>query len=204
MAKVKMGYDRLKVPEQVARTRAIISAMNGNPNYPSPVPSLGDVASANNALETAYNESRGRDKDKAAIMRMRRKELLGLIVQLAGYVQQASAGDEEKILSSGFDVVRRGVPGSATPEQVMNVRLGDGSASGLVKVRWAKTAGAVNYIIESSLNSDFSGSIQRTSTTSIQKEIGEYTPATTVWVRVYALGRQNPGTTSVPVSIIVR
>ena len=87
MAKLKMGFDKLTVPSQVERARNIINSISGNANFTTPNPTLADVTTANNALETAFNESRYRDKNKVATMRLRRKELLFLITQLAAYVQ---------------------------------------------------------------------------------------------------------------------
>ena len=105
MAKVKIGMKGLTVPEQIERARLIVTNMTGNADYTTPSPALTVISTAADALETAYNESRNRDKVKVALMRMRRKELLYVINQLGAYVQQASGGDEEKIFSSGLILI---------------------------------------------------------------------------------------------------
>ena len=79
MSKVKMGFYGLSVPEQIERARHIHDEMTGNTNYTTPVPALTIVDGAITALETAYNNSRGRDKNEVAIMNLRRKELLVII-----------------------------------------------------------------------------------------------------------------------------
>src|SRR5437762_1048104 len=108
MARVKLGFSGLSVPAQIERGRSIVVEMSGNANFPTPNPALAGVTTAINALETAYNESRGRDKVKMDIMRLRRAEFLNLMRTLGAYVQETTAGDEEEILSSGFAVVTRG------------------------------------------------------------------------------------------------
>jgi len=204
MSKVKMGFSRLAVPDQVERSRHIQAEMTGNVNYTTPSPALSVVGTATDALETAYNESRGGDEDKLAVMRLRRKDLLALIVLLASYVQTASESDEEKILSSGFDVVAPRTPHPDTAGVVNNVRLKDGSVSGKMKVAWDIASDSVIYVIEASLTADFAINEFKGCTTKTHKEIGGFTPETTYWIRVFAFGRENPGQPSSPVSLRVR
>lgn len=204
MAKVKMGFAKLNVPEQVERSRSIVSALTGNAVYPAPVPALNIVSDAATALETAYNESRNRDKNKVAIMRLRRKELLALIVQLAAYVQEASGGNEEKILSSGFSTAKPPSPHSDTAGPVYNLQLKDGSAEGKIRVDFDKATDAVLYLVLVAFDPDFSKQEPKGITTKTHKEIGNFDTGTKVWVKVIALGRENPGTPSDAVPFIVR
>jgi hypothetical protein len=185
MSKVKMGINGLPVPELIERAREITGSLAGNANFPT-------------------IDSRGRDKDKIAFMRVKVKALKFLLVQLAAYVQQASDGDETKILSSGFDVVPVRVPRPDTAGVVTNLRLYEGSNSGKIKADWNKADYAVIYIIEFSLTADFAISDSKGITTRSQKEIGDFTPGQRVWIRIVPLGRENPGPKSEPASIIVK
>jgi hypothetical protein len=83
----------------------------------------------------------------------RRKELLVKTALLAGYVQSASGGDTEIILSSGFDIVR---PGNGLPEvtQVFNLRLKTARAEGSMRARWNKVRGAKVYLVRVLLDMD--------------------------------------------------
>lgn len=204
MAKVKIGFIGLNVPDQIERSRLITGKMNGNALFVGPVPSLADVIAAANLLETIYNASRSRDKVKLVELRLQRKELLYLIGQLSAYVQQASGGDEVIILASGFDVRKQKTPKSVVAGEVHNVRLGDGSTSGSIKAEWDKATDAVMYMVEVSLTADFSTIDKRGFTTKTQKEHGGFIPGTKYWVRITGLGREEAGTKSEPVSIIVR
>ncbi len=204
MSKVKIGFSKLTVPQQVARGRLITSSMTGNASFPTPSPALAVVDGKIDELETAYNESRGRDKDKTAIMRLRRKEMLFLIVQLGAYVQQASDGDEEVILSSGFDVVAAGTPRPDTGGEVTGIDLTDGSQENTIKVEWDKATDAVLYLLETSATPDFSNGEFAGGTTRTQKEIGPFAPGSTVWIRIFAFGRENPGPHSIPQSFKLR
>ncbi len=204
MSKVKIGFSGLNVPEQIERTRLITGKMDGNALYVTPVPALVDVNKAADDLEDAYNASRGRDKVKTAEMRLRRKELLFLIGQLSVYVQQASGADGEKILSSGFDVAKTKTPKPVVAGEVHNLRVDDGTTSGRIKAEWDKATDAVMYMVEVSKLADFSTIDKRGFTTKTQKEHGGFAPGTKYWVRITALGREEAGTVSEPVSIIAR
>ena len=204
MSKVKIGFSGLNVPEQIERARLITGKMTGNGNYTTPSPTLADVTATVNALETAYNESRGHDKTKVAIANLRRKEMLFIISQEAAYVQEASGGNAEKILSSGFDVIAPRQPHSDTAGAVTNVQLSDGSVSGKIRVDFDKASDTVLYVVLTSLDGDFKNTEPKGITTKLHKEIGNFDPGTQVWVKVIALGKEEAGSPSKPVFIIVR
>jgi len=205
MATVKIGFSGLSVPDQVERGRKIVTNMTGNPDFVTPNPTLVVAGASTDAAELAYNESRGRDKNKLAVLRLRRAEMLFIFKQLGAYVQEASGGDEEKILSTGYDVRSSSINHhSDTAGQVTNVQLSDGTISGKVEVTWDKADNAVIYLIESASSISFADSEFKGCSTKSHKEIGMYNPGSTVWIRVFALGRENPGSHSTPVSILVR
>lgn len=197
MAKVKMGFSRLSIPEQIGRSRWINTSMAGNVALPNPNPTLADHAAATDALEVAYNDSRSGDKDKMAIMRLRQKELMSSNRKLAAYVQDESGGDEEIILSSGFDVVRRGAP--LYVGQVLNLRTRGGVNPGSIRAIWGKVAGASAYIVEISGTEPNSESFTLNRVViNTRQDITGLTPGAMYWVRVTAVGRSGYGLPSDP------
>jgi len=204
MSKVKIGFSGLSVPNQIERGRNIVTKMTGNAAFTNPNTTLVDVTAAINALETAYNESRNRDKVKMVTMRLRRKEFLYLMVQEAAYVQQASGGDPEIILSSGFSVVGAKTPNPVTAGVVTNVRLSDGSVSGNVRIDWDKALYTVLYVVLISVDVDFTNPVPKGITTKTTKEIDGLTVGDRLWIKVLPLGREKMGQASEPVSILVR
>jgi hypothetical protein len=207
MAKVKIGFSRLSVSDQVERARNIKGKMAGNVNYTTPNPTLLVFEAAINALETAFNESRSRDKVKMATMRIRRAELLTLVFQLASYVQEASAGDEEKILSSGFDVRGAKTSHSVTAGAVNDVQVEDGSAEGKAVVSFDKADDAIIYIIEAALSVSPMPAPQfelKGYTTKTRREIGGLNRGSEYLIRVTAIGREEMGAHSNAVSYIAR
>jgi hypothetical protein len=204
MSKVKIGFSGLSVPNQIERARNIVTLMTGNASYTTPNPTLAVVTTAVDALETAFNQSRNRDKAKMVTMRLRRKEMLYQVVQLASYVQDASGGDPEKILSSGYSVAGAKTPHPVVPAEVTNVRLSDGAVSGSIRIDWDKAAYTVLYVILVSTEADFSKEDVMGITTKTRKEIGGFTSGTRYWIKVVPMGREERGQGNEPVSILVR
>lgn len=204
MKKVKIGFSGLTVPQQIERARLVVTSMTGNAAFPTPIPALADVTLAINALETAYNQSRDGSKIKMATMRLRRTEMLFLINQSSAYVQVASAGDEEVILSSGFDVRGKSNPTPEIAGDVTNLQVEDGNDSGNVLVTWDKASYAVLYMVIAHPESDLSGEGIRGITTKTRKELTGLTPGVRYRIVVRGLGRELPGPVSEPFFILAR
>jgi hypothetical protein len=146
MARIKIDFNK-PVTEQVAKSRDIQTRMDGNPNFAMPDPTLADVKTATDELETAYNEAQNNDKEKKAVMRIKRKVLKVLIVLLADYVQKTSGGDEEIILSSGFGVRKTPSP-IGLPPIPQGVRVLAASQNNELVIVWEAVKGAKSYIVD--------------------------------------------------------
>ncbi|MBL0308281.1 MAG: hypothetical protein IPP77_00830 [Bacteroidetes bacterium] len=78
---VKLGFDAKSVAKQLYTSRDVIGCMNGNPNFPSPLPTLADITTAADALELAQNNMRTTPGGKS-IRDLRRQELVVLMRRL--------------------------------------------------------------------------------------------------------------------------
>lgn len=198
MVKVKMGFLKLSVPEQIERARLIATGVTGNPAFPVPDPSMADFNISIDALEVAYNASRT-DSVQMAIMRLRRKEMLAMVRRLAAYVQATSAGNEEIILSSGFDVVRRGAP-LGPVGQVLNLRVKAGGAPGSLRLVWNTVVGAGAYQVQiSETNLPDSFELVRIAIAT-RADVNGLVPGKVYYVRVGAVGREEYGAWSAVVT----
>lgn len=194
-----MGFYSLSVPNQIERSRFIVSNMTGNAAFPTPTPALADITAAVNELEVIYNESRGRDKVKVALMRIKQKELLNLIGSLAGYVQSVSGGDETIILSSGFDVRKAPQPlGPVTAPKDLEVL--QGSVSNALLARWKSVEGAVAYVVE--ISSDPTPEDKTFSpigvTTKARFQVENLNSGERYWIRTAAIGKSGISSFSDP------
>ena len=108
MATVKVGLRNLSIPQKISMANAIVSQMTGNPSFLTPNPALADVTTKTTVLDaaqTAAEAIRQASKAQTVLLNLTEDELDALINQLASYVENTAASDEQVVLSSGFDVV---------------------------------------------------------------------------------------------------
>lgn len=108
MATVKVGLRNLSIPQKISMANAIVNQMTGNPSFLTPNPALADVTTKTTVLDaaqTAAEAIRQASKAQTVLLNLTEDELDALINQLASYVENTAASDEQVVLSSGFDVV---------------------------------------------------------------------------------------------------
>jgi len=137
---VNLGLARVTPKGLVSKVRNSVNMMTANPAFmppnPLPEPSLAVVTGIIDKLdaaEQAYAFNKGKlDKEAQDVNFQIAKETYHL---LGGYVQRASAGDKELILSAGLDVARK--PEAApVPEPPRNVRATATKVFGQIIVRF--------------------------------------------------------------------
>jgi hypothetical protein len=117
----------------LSRAKAIVSALNGNANFPAPQPTLAQISAATAALENAFaNAQKARQEAKTATSAQEKNEdaLDQLMMQLGGHVESVSGGDETKILSAGMDVRSPNAPGTDPPSLPQATTLSEGDHAG--------------------------------------------------------------------------
>lgn len=146
MAIVSMNYSGRSVPEKIVRAREFITSLTGNPNFPTPSPSLAEIGTAADELEEAYNNARSGDRIKRQIMKDKEKTLDVLMSKLGAYIQDVSGGDPVKILSSSA-----GLRGDNTPGGLLSAPVGllatVGTSEGVIECKWKPMKGARSYLV---------------------------------------------------------
>lgn len=84
-----------RVQALVPYAQSIVTAMTGNPSFPSPVPALAVVTTATGALQDAESATLAGTKGAVEARNDKRATLVGLLQQLRGYIQTVSDGDIE-------------------------------------------------------------------------------------------------------------
>ena len=186
MYKVALNFSRLTIPQKSEKAGTIITKMTNNPNYPNPVPTLAEVRAAADALSLAYQAASDGGKSLKVSMHEREDELSNSIVLLGSYVQSASSGDKEKILSSGFDVRKERTVSNEEMDVPENVSC-KGGRDGEVKVSWDGVDKAKTYVVEMSSDNGATWTSQGTPTKS-KETVKGLTSGTIYWFRVAAIG----------------
>lgn len=142
---VKPGLTRVTAAALVDKGRNCVTMMTANPAFlapnPLPNPTLAAVTAACDKLDNAiqaYDFNRGKVEKEARDVAY--EELKVIIRDLGNYVQLASKGEKDVILSGGFDVVKSPAPPSV-PTVPGDVRADATKVTGQVEVRWKASKG---------------------------------------------------------------
>jgi len=199
MARIKLGLSGINVSDSLAKAVHVITQMTGKPVFATPTPPLSDVQAAVDALTAAAEAAANGDSVKIATRNLRKSELLSLLRRLGAYVQSISGGDEEIILSSGFEVVEEGNP---KPPLVpaSNVTAVVSDEVGSIEVTWNKLDGARSYVVEMNgsdpLNETLWAPVGYTTAAKFTK--GGLQTGHVYWFRVRGIGPRGLGPPSDP------
>ncbi|MCZ4410668.1 fibronectin type III domain-containing protein [Cryomorphaceae bacterium 1068] len=187
--KVRSGLSSLTTAQLLDKTALIIRNVDGNANFPTPDPAIADLtAQAELTAEWLEKSAFG---DKRAIARRRRETaaLLELMRRMATYVNFTANGDEDVILSSGFDVRRKPEPSGplAQPIEFMAKRS---EKSGEVVLDWKAIDHAKAYQVEYTTTDPASPEATwqvATVTSKSKASVNNLTRGTDYWFKVKAI-----------------
>ncbi len=204
MKKVKLGLSNLSSLQLAAKAQHLVTMLTGNANFVTPNPTLVFILGLMNALLLAVEDASNGDKVKKAAERTAYTNLKNAIVLLGGYVQEASGGDETKILSSGFEVVGQRHPQSVLTA-VENVHSIATNIEHQVILKWNNLKGASAYLISFAENPDGDWIIVTACTkAAITHSLNGLPIGTTkVWVKVAGVNAAGVGAYSAAISVRV-
>jgi hypothetical protein len=139
--KVLLDFFKLSVAVKIEFYRTVIAKLTGNATYPTPDKPIADAKTAVDKLETSFIAAQ--DGSHTAVSAMHDAELAADVIFriLAAYVDRIAAGDETKILSSGFHPSQQ--PAAIQKDPLTVVK---GANSGSVKLSAKAVDAAVSYI----------------------------------------------------------
>jgi hypothetical protein len=153
MPKTKLNFRNLSVSAKIAKAKQIVTALTGNPTFPSPNPPLADITAVITQTETKSSERDAAQqlaKTKTTELNAFVDELDGVMSQIAGHVDSVAGNDEAKILSAGFDTRAAATATSQPPPPPSSLDTTIGDHDGELDASWDTVAGAKSYVIETS------------------------------------------------------
>jgi len=127
--KVILDFIRFAIAEKIAFYRSVILSLTDNDAFPTPDVSLTSAKTAVDDLENAFIASKDGSRTAISVMHDKEEAADAILRTLAAYVDRMAAGDETKILSSGFHLSKQ-----PTPIQKAPLTVEDGANSGSVKL----------------------------------------------------------------------
>ena len=206
MAYAKLGLDGLSIPAKIQRGRRITAALTGNPNFPSPNPTISALTATIDTLEADYNEAQAArliTRTKTQIQEDSVVSFNGMVSLVASYVDNVSGGDATKIESAGFAVRSTPAPIGELPAPT-DVQAKSGEHPGHAAVKWKSLYGAKSYNIERATDSaeltwQFMGS-----TTKSEAALNSMLSGKKYWFRVSAVGSAGTSAWSDPAPLVAQ
>jgi hypothetical protein len=189
------------VPALITYAQSVVTAMTGNPSFPSPVPTLAVVAAAIAALHAAESTALARTKGAVAARNDKRVALVTLLQQLRGYIQTVADADVETattvIQSAGIAVKK--VPANRPRVFVAE----QGAASGSAKLIAASAGRRASYEWQYSTDGAKTW-LMAPSTIQAKTTVVGLTPGATVEFRYRPVTKTGEGNWSQTVQLIVK
>jgi hypothetical protein len=186
-SRITTGFDNQSDAEFETKTGSIYLSMLDNANFPTPVPPLVDVDALIKSYSQALVAAKDRSKNSVALKIEARARLTAAMVQLASSVSTAANGDKTILISSGFDLARRG---EFKPlEKPKNISLKDGINPGELIVKISAVKGAKSYNAQYTADPLTAASVWMQETTTKCKHTFKNLDSTKkYWCRVAAVG----------------
>ncbi|HEX8653509.1 MAG TPA: fibronectin type III domain-containing protein [Pyrinomonadaceae bacterium] len=193
MAQVKLNFRKLSVTEKIARARQIVEAMTTmSATFPNPVPPLSDITASIDTLEQANAdalEARALSKQRTAILEEKVDTLDDAMTRLASFVNAASGGKENIILSAGMDVRTPATSSNFVPDTPNTITPTMGDHEGEIDLVWNAKQSAQSYIVQSSPNPPKDDSWTQVAVVTASKHtVTGLTSGSKYWFRVAAVG----------------
>jgi hypothetical protein len=192
MAKIKLNLARLSVADKTAKTRQFVKALTGNPDFPTPTPSLASITTAADDLEkaaAATQAARQDAKTKTTDQNDKESVVDRLLTQLAAYVESVAGDNQRMIQSAGMDTKAQAVTATEPPSAPSGLAATSGDHDGEIDLSWDTTIGAKSYLIEKSADPPTPTSWEHAAVSTKSKAtIGGLPSGARCWFRVAALG----------------
>jgi hypothetical protein len=149
---IKFSPSGMKAQELLTFAQNENEAINANPFFPIPIPSLADMTTALNALQadvTAWNQARIAVRDTSSRVEASRSIVESLMKMRANYVQATSNGNTNAIVSAGFLVRNAPAPVGDLPAPV-GLLLTLNGTPGVMFLEWSPVAYARSYNLQMS------------------------------------------------------
>ena len=193
----------MPIPDKIQFGRQIVLAMTGNPNFPTPSPTLAALLDGSERLEDAYNEALAARQAAKAKTSVQDDEVAGfdlVLMQLANYVENASDGDKAKIESAGFSVRNPPAPIGTLPAPV-DLQVAPSEHAGTADVSWKQVRGARAYTIERAADAPALDWGMIGTSTKKEASLNSMQSGQKYWFRVAAIGAAGQSAYSDPVPL---
>lgn len=144
--KVKMNFSTQTPEELLTSGNNIVSRMDGNSDFPNPLPPLIDLTNELSDLSVCITQAQDGSKTARSLLNERAKIVAIMLTQLGHYVEYTANGRESLIIGAGFSV-KVNIPLTTPPVAPTNFTISKTEKRGTILLKWDKSIGARCYVI---------------------------------------------------------
>jgi cell pole-organizing protein PopZ len=190
-----------KVPALISYATSVVTAMTGNPSFPTPAPTLAEVTAAITALQTAESAAIARTKGAVTARNDKQAALVSLLQEMKAYIQKTADADAE---NSAAVIQSAGVSVKKTPVRKPRVfNAEQGATSGTAKLVTASAGNRASYEWQYSVDGGKTW-VAALATLQAKTSVTGLTPGSTVQFRYLAVTKTGQGDWSPAVSLLVK
>ena len=207
--KVKLALNDKSDADLLTFAQSHVTAMTGNANFTTPLPSAANFTAALTPYQTAlanFITAQAAAKLATTNKDTARAALENALTQRGNYVEltAASAADPTAVIESGGFSVRSAKTPAGVPAPVANLSITAGDNAGELDLQWDPVAGASSYHVQISPDPVTPTSwVPQPDVTKSKAIILGLTSGAKMWARVQAVGSGGIGAWSDPATKIV-
>lgn len=208
MDKVITDYSKLNPEQTITQANTHKTAMTGNADFPTPVPSAVDfdalITAASSGLN-GYESTKALLEQKRAVRDDSSRALQIGLGQRANYANMTKPGDTTALTGSGLPLRGATVP-VGPMAQPQDLKLKSGNVAGAVFCDWKNVKGANSYEVALLVGTDplVGAWSPKPTVTKSECELLGLTSGNRVWVKARAIGASGTGDWSDPATAIVQ
>jgi hypothetical protein len=183
---VKTGLSGLNTEKTIVFSRSVLTKMEGNPNFPSPLETPAEITVKVNVLQEIQEKILQGHVHMIPLRDTALSEVHTSMKKLCTYVNLTAGGNQTMLETSGFPFVKTPAPRPA-PEKVDKVTVSQGNRSGRVIIKWKAAKHRLGYKFQMSNNADEESSwVDVDMTTKPHAEVEGLDAGKKYWFRVCA------------------
>lgn len=185
---VKTSFARYTDANVEVTASHILSKMDGNPNFPGPIPVLAEISDALEVYDNALMAAQSRAPQDIRVKNEARRNLTLLLKELGLYIIATAKGDVIKMATSGFSLSK--VPSPRITDNPGPVILKQGNSSGKLEALIKPERPSPSYLFQITSSDPALGEVSWNSYGSTVNKFvfTGLVRGATYWVRAVAIG----------------
>ena len=198
-AKVKLNLKDKSDANLLTFAQQHVTAMTGNANFTTPLPSAANVTAALTPFQTAlanFNTAQAAAKLATTVKDTARLTLENVLTQRGSYVELTAAGaaDPAAVIESAAFSTKSAGGATTAPDMVANLSITAGDNAGELDLQWDPTNGAKTYDVQTSPDPITTTSwVAHPSVSKSKAAILGLTSGAKMWARVRGVGAGGTG-----------